>query len=265
MFVDAGYVYAQGSVLLKKKKLHRESINLSEKQVLEYLDKSAHNVAPGARLLRIYWYDGLLKTKSPSLAQDLIELARNRAISDALILSGDEDIKIGVQVAQTYGVRVHLLGIKPAKGSQSERLMMESDTCQEWDEAVVSQWMRFDDIEANVAEFSQSTESVRLPTESVRLPTGSQDSELPAPDKFQAIVDFEVDELINSLSASDLDRHVEFLNLYPGRIHSDIDRHTLASLRNRLGRDLTNDERKEYRQILATALRQAHGRKGSAS
>ncbi len=36
------------------------------------------------------------------IVTDLIELARNRAITDALILSGDEDIKIGVQVAQTF-------------------------------------------------------------------------------------------------------------------------------------------------------------------
>ena len=79
------------------------------------------------------------------IGTDLIELARNRAISDALILSGDEDIKIGVQVAQTFGVRVHLLGIKPARGSQSNSLMMEADTCHEWDENIVGGWMRCDD------------------------------------------------------------------------------------------------------------------------
>ncbi len=160
------------------------------------MDKTAHAVAPDARLLRIYWHDGLLKTKRDSLAldligqstktklrlglvnssgqqkgvdslivTDLIDLARNRAISDALILSGDEDIRIGVQVAQTYGIRVHLLGIKPAEGSQSESLMMEADTCQEWDDAVVSQWMYFDENEG-------------------RVPTGTHDIELSAPKSF---------------------------------------------------------------------------------
>ena len=283
VFVDAGYVYAQGSALLKGKKLRRELINLSERQVLKHLTDTAHTFVPDARLLRIYWYDGLLKTNRPSLVQDLIgqssntklrlglvnssgqqkgvdslivtdliELARNQAISDALILSGDEDIKIGVQVAQTFGVRVHLLGIKPAKGSQSESLMMEADTCHEWDETVVNQWMQFEDIAAGDAGFAQSTGAVGTPT-------GHQDSELPAPDSFPAIVASEVNKLINSLNASDIDRHVEFLNANPGRIHSDIDRRTLASLRNRLDRDLTDDERKEYRKMLAAALLQAHG------
>ena len=283
VFVDAGYVYAQGSALLKGKKLHRESISLSERQVLENLAAAAHTIAPDARLLRIYWYDGLRKTNFPSLAQhligqssntklrlglvnssgqqkgvdslivtDLIELARNQAISDALILSGDEDIKIGVQVAQTFGVRVHLLGIKPAKGSQSESLMMEADTCHEWDETDVSQWMQCEGIAAVDVEFPQSTVAARTPTL-------HQGSELQAQDSFPAIVASEVNKLINSLNASDIGHHVEFLNANSGRIHSDIDRRTLASLRNRLNRDLTNDERMEYRKMLTAALLQACG------
>ena len=119
-----------------------------EQQILERLAEFAVTIAPDSRLLRTNWYDGLPRGNRPSMEQDLIgqspntklqlslvntkrqqkgvdslivtdliELARNQAITDALTLSGDEDIKIGVQVAQTYGVRIHLLGIKPAKGS----------------------------------------------------------------------------------------------------------------------------------------------------
>jgi uncharacterized LabA/DUF88 family protein len=33
------------------------------------------------------------------IGTDLIELARNHAISDAVLLSGDEDLRIGVQIA----------------------------------------------------------------------------------------------------------------------------------------------------------------------
>lgn len=109
-------------------------------------------------LLRIYWYDGLLRTgptdEQEELADtdnlklrlgvvshagtqkgvdslivtDLIELARNGAISDAVLLSGDEDVRIGVQIAQAHGVRVHLLGIEPADGNQSRALRREADT-----------------------------------------------------------------------------------------------------------------------------------------
>lgn len=75
------------------------------------------------------------------IVTDMIDLARNKAISDALILSGDEDIRVGVQVAQTFGVRVHLLGIKPARGSQSPDLMQEADIHHEWTENEVASWM----------------------------------------------------------------------------------------------------------------------------
>ena len=72
VFVDAGYVYAQGSTLLKGQKLRREAIRLAEAQVLEQLAQTARAVAPNSRLLRIYWYDGLLRSNRPSLEQDLI-------------------------------------------------------------------------------------------------------------------------------------------------------------------------------------------------
>ena len=272
VFVDAGYLYAQGSVLLNGRKLGREAIRLSEKEALDELAKTACAVASGCRLLRIYWYDGVLRSNRPSIEQDLIgrsantklrlglvnsrgqqkgvdslivtdliELARNRAITDALILSGDEDIKIGVQVAQTFGVRVHLLGIKPAKGSQSDNLVMEADTCHEWNEAIVGKWMRCNDVVTDLP--------VRPPTPASGTPS--------APDEFLTIVAMEATNTIEALSATDLERHAQFLNDNPGRIHSDIDRQTLASLRNRLGRDLTDTERKQYRETFAAALRSA--------
>ena len=133
--------------------------------MLEALRHAVHASSPTASLLRIYWYDGVPRTgptaKQQRLADspdvkvrlgaiahtgrqkgvdslivtDLIELARNHAIADALLLSGDEDIRIGVQIAQTYGVRVHLLGIERAadnQHNQSRLLRQESDTSEQW-------------------------------------------------------------------------------------------------------------------------------------
>jgi len=77
-------------------------------------------------------------------------------------------------------------------------------------------------------------------------------------DSFRAVVAAEVTNTINALPASDLEAYAQFLDANPGRIHPDIDRRTLASLRNRLDRDLTDTERKEYRRIFAEALRNAH-------
>ena len=56
-------------------------------------------------------------------------LARHRAITDAVLVAGDEDMVPAVEAAQAYGVRVHLWGVEPPYGTnQAERLVWESDT-----------------------------------------------------------------------------------------------------------------------------------------
>ena len=165
VFVDAGYLYSAGSKLLAGNALPRSSVQLDLDAALEALRQAVHASSPSVSLLRIYWYDGMPRTGTTAEQQrvagsrdvklrlgaiaytgrqkgvdslivtDLIELARNHAISDALVLSGDEDIRVGVQIAQTYGVRVHLLGIQRAadnQGNQSRLLRQESDTSEEW-------------------------------------------------------------------------------------------------------------------------------------
>ena len=275
VFVDAGYLYAQGSALLTGQKQARTSIRLSLDDVLSELSRTAQGFAPGARLLRTYWYDGLPRGNRPTLEQDrianaadtklrlgmvnsqgqqkavdslivtdLIELARNRAISDALILSGDEDIRIGVQVAQTFGARIHLLAIKPARGSQSSDLIREADTHYEWDESVVGQWMS---VQPRTGQPAQTaTPSSQAQGADPSLSTG-----------FEASAAAESNITIDGLEESDIQRFVEYLDMNQNRIPSEIDRQTPARLGDRLGRDLTDDERKEYRRIFASELRAA--------
>jgi hypothetical protein len=74
---------------------------------------------------------------------DLTNLARNRAISDALLLAGDEDLRVGVQQAQEHGIRVHLLGVEPKdpSGNQSAALQREADTRRQLDAAALGQFL----------------------------------------------------------------------------------------------------------------------------
>ena len=161
IFVDAGYLFAQGSFALTGQKQSRHQLRIKIPEVIKHLKEFARNKAPDTRLLRIYWYDaapgspsreqqelsylddvklrlGLLNTQGQQkgvdslIVTDLITLSQNGAIKDAILLTGDEDIRVGVQMAQAHGVRVHLLGIFPARGSQSMLLMQEADTCSEW-------------------------------------------------------------------------------------------------------------------------------------
>ena len=264
VFVDAGYLYAQGSSLLAGRKASRNSITLLVCNVLESLAETARKIAPSARLLRIYWYDGLprdgrLRKEQKEIARasdaklrlgsinsrgqqkgvdslivtDIIELARNRAISDALLLAGDEDIRVGIQIAQTCGVRVHLLGL--GMGSQSPDLVQEADTHFEWRSADVTQWMTVQPAAANVA----------------RTPGALRDGD------FEAVAIEAVETAIDSLEQqSRLEEYAKYAAENGDRIPSETDRPTLARLRNRLDRDLDPSERSRYREIFAERLRE---------
>ena len=160
VFVDAGYLFAQGSKELCGSKLTRRDIRLDHTALGVALRGFAEKVS-GLPLLRIYWYDGTSQGPTPQhialanqadmkvrlgfvnsegqqkgvdslVVTDMLTLARNRAMADCVLLSGDEDLRVGVQQAQEYGVRVHLLGIKPARGSQSVFLLQEADSTHEW-------------------------------------------------------------------------------------------------------------------------------------
>jgi hypothetical protein len=58
IFVDAGYLYAQGSACLQGSKAKRETLQLEHKLFVEHLRRLAEMVQPHTSLLRIYWYDG---------------------------------------------------------------------------------------------------------------------------------------------------------------------------------------------------------------
>jgi hypothetical protein len=152
VFVDAGYLFAAGSALLAGSKQSRHLISLDENAAVAALGDFAKN-RTGCDLLRVYWYDGVTakgltgdhqriascdniklrlgfinsagqqKGVDSLIVTDMVDLARNGAMCDAILVAGDEDTRIGVQIAQSYGVRIHLLGIEPARSNQSRQLI----------------------------------------------------------------------------------------------------------------------------------------------
>jgi len=63
------------------------------------------------------------------IVRDLIVLSRNRAVSTAYLVSGDEDVREGVVEAQEFGVSVVLVGIEPppTEQNQAPTLVREAD------------------------------------------------------------------------------------------------------------------------------------------
>lgn len=215
IFIDAGYLFAQGSTALTGSKVSRANLSLSAKSVIEELKSFASTRLNGYSLLRIYWYDGIRTGSAMSAEQtaiadmddiklrlgfingqgqqkgvdslivtDLIELARQKAIGEAVLLSGDEDVRVGVQIAQNYGVRIHLLGIHPARGSQSPTLRQEADTTFEWDKQTVGKFLSLRAVEVSENQEKEPAPATANPAKSERSA-----EEIPA-EITQVVVDF---------------------------------------------------------------------------
>ncbi|MEU9977564.1 NYN domain-containing protein [Streptomyces sp. NPDC051014] len=158
IFVDAGYLYAATGRLVAGTE-DRRAFDLDAEGLIEALIDKARQIFADSRLLRVYWYDGARRrihtAEQQTIAElpdvkvrlgnlnannqqkgvdslirtDLESLARHRAISDAALLGGDEDLVSAVEAAQGYGARVHLWGIEAPEGrNQAEPLLWEVDS-----------------------------------------------------------------------------------------------------------------------------------------
>ncbi|MEC4019260.1 NYN domain-containing protein [Streptomyces sp. H27-D2] len=163
IFVDAGYVYAAAGRLVAGTE-DRRAFDLDSEGIIEAFIDKARMLFPDSRLLRVYWYDGARRRihtpEQQKIAElpdvkvrlgnlnannqqkgvdslirtDLESLARHRAISDASLIGGDEDLVSAVEAAQGYGARVHLWGIEAADGrNQADPLLWEVDSQRTFD------------------------------------------------------------------------------------------------------------------------------------
>lgn len=265
VFVDAGYLFAAGSALLAGSKQPRSQLKLDEAATIQTLIDLSTKIA-GLPLLRVYWYDGT--SGRPSLEQatlghidnvklrlgfinnhgqqkgvdsliviDLIELARNHAISDAVVVSGDEDIRVGVQFAQNYGVRVHLIGIHPARGSQSRTLQQEADSTHEIDRATIAKILRLLSSVASASATPVTPIPVQAPMHAPAIPVIASSVD-PFADAVKGLLDpLAPADFVNLKAALASSRGVP----------SEFDGRLLAKIRAAIGRDLDADERSQAR------------------
>jgi uncharacterized LabA/DUF88 family protein len=258
VFIDAGYLFAQGSVALTGSKKPRTSISLDAPSIIAELKSLALRKAERCSLLRIYWYDGAvsgghLSAEQARLAQlddvkvrlgfintagqqkgvdslivtDIIELARQKAICDALLLSGDEDVRVGVQIAQNYGVRVHLVGIHPSRRSQSVQLIHEADRVHEWSAEVVQRFMSINEVTAVVEQLVGKDERGAQP-----VSTGD----------LEGILKRVADVFVAELRPEEIESVFAYWNAGERGVPVDLDRGLLRSGRAALSRDLDRDE-----------------------
>lgn len=160
VLVDAGYLLGAAASLLAGEPA-RSRITVDHTALIQGLRELAE--ADTERpLLRIYWFDGApdrvpqpehrrlrvmprvtvrlgaltrsdgrwaQKGVDAAMHAELTELARNRACSDVVLVTGDGDLLPGLMSAKEHGVAVHLWAVQAADGdyNQSEDLVAEAD------------------------------------------------------------------------------------------------------------------------------------------
>jgi len=155
LFVDAGYVLADGAMAVHGTR-RGESVSWDYEGLLQLLSSLARERS-GLPVLRCYWYeatvDGRRTAEQDALAdvpgvklrvakirpgrregveteihRDLTTLARNNAITDALVISAEEDLAQVIADVQDLGLRVTLVHIAvDGNWTISRALRQESD------------------------------------------------------------------------------------------------------------------------------------------
>jgi uncharacterized LabA/DUF88 family protein len=282
VFVDAGYVFGQGALSFGVGKLNRSQMRLNEAVIINQLKSMTSNAA--GELLRIYWYDGTrgpMTVEQTTLAEmpdvkirlgyingagqqkgvdslivtDLIELARNQAISDAYLVSGDGDLRVAVQIAQSFGVRTHLITLEPSKSSLNPQLRQEADTRQEISKIDVLKFLRLSQAQPAVISIAATTPGQAAPSQAPQAAANP----LPASSVQQNVtVEDATKQAIKAVfSAVSPDELAKLKALQTGRaIPSEYDRKILGNCRALLGRDLTSTERAEMRKLVFVWLSQ---------
>jgi hypothetical protein len=158
LLVDAGFVLAAARRAAADARPH-ERIGCRHDDLVASLWEFVDAHSGGMRRLRTYWYDAAVDAR-PTLEhsrialvpyvslrvgrlttdgrhqkgldlmiyRDLVRLARERAISRAYVLGGDDDLRDGIGEVKELGVQVVLLGFAGDEGSdQSGLLVREAD------------------------------------------------------------------------------------------------------------------------------------------
>jgi hypothetical protein len=154
LFVDAGYVLGDGAMAVHGTR-NRDSVFWDYAGVLQVLKNVAHEHT-GLPLLRCYWYEATVEGRrsdehdtladlsgvklrlgrmrpgrregvESEIHRDLTTLARNRAISDALVVSADEDLAQVIADVQDLGIRVVLVHIGAPGWTAPAALRQECD------------------------------------------------------------------------------------------------------------------------------------------
>jgi len=273
VFVDAGYFYAAGAVAVSGSPAsrHNVSINSTGELARAIADRASGQCANSA-LLRIYWYDAIqgprMSLEQATLAKepgvkvrlgslnaqgeqkgvdslvvtDLIELARNKAIADAVVVSGDEDLRIAVQVAQSFGVRVHILAVGDAARNVSPSLQMEADSVESLEPAWLARHL--------TVRGESTARAATGPQQAQSKQAAAPAAAMSLPEAANAVAQ----ELLRPLQPGDIS--ALFAHFAGDQsVPPEFDRKLIAKTATRIGRQLEAAEKRQIRGVFVTQVR----------
>ena len=138
LFVDAGYALSDGALAVHGTR-HRDSVSWDYAGLLKLLAELARD-RTGLPVLRCYWYEATVDSRrtpehetladipgvklrlgkvrpgrregvETEIRRDLTALARNKAVTDVLIVSAEEDLSQVISDVQDQGIKVAILHI----------------------------------------------------------------------------------------------------------------------------------------------------------
>ena len=280
IFVDAGYMFALGSIALTGSALPRPRMGVHVEPLQDSLKKVVREVAGAKPIVRTYWYDNSTSNRAMSneqlkigeidgiklrlvalhqqnvktgtasaIARDLIELSSKGSISDALVLARNDTLRTAIEICQSYGIRVHILEIFPEEKSQFSYIKSDVDTLTSWNATDLREIL-FEQELAMESEY-QHVYPTRAPSDPDHEPRAfsfrrsihaSADVNEDTKDSIISVVKDFIEELYDD----ELESCMEFWRTGRG-VPNTYDKSLLIECRNALDRNLTDSERQVMR------------------
>lgn len=281
VFIDAGYFWVQLCKTITGTYNSRAQVTVDYAAFHAALLAEIRAQFPDGDLLRVYWYDGpgssgktaehraidalddfklRLGTRNGVGQQkgvdgliiaDLISLTQQKAITHAMLMSGDADTAPGVVAAQSMGLRVHLLSLGAAAAT-SPYLAAEVDLKRSWGLAEVSAFAT-----QTAAPVATTSALGVLPAAAPANPSGAAAAGAaapavppPAPASMAAIAS----AAHAQISSSPLAAALAAIPAGTFSLPRDIDKELLTVGRAHIGRSLTDPEKRDLRREFRALL-----------
>lgn len=295
VLVDAGYLLSQSvQALSDMKSKFRKDVEISDPQgLISMITSNAAAVLGNQNLLRVYWYDGVFGRMSAEqeaiallpdvqlrqgivnrsgiqkgidskMMVDLIELSTNQAISDAVLLTGDGDLVIGIEWAQRRGLRVALIGIEENGGvphNQSFEALCMADRVRRISKSDISPFLRYSPTTTEPPPSSTKTKSPAkkaakvAPTKKAKSPAKTAPAKPPVTPKApQAAADSVLARIVEQFVAAAVPPFTRATVTPTGAIGQAIDGKLLQAATADLGRKAMPAERTKLRKLFRDRL-----------